>query len=176
LYNATVATTNHIKLSGERQRGAETMNSGLIREFRITMRKVQRSLGWLSKNDAACCGITVAQCHALLEIGSSDGIALNDLASALNLDTSTISRTIDNMVRDSLVERKANPDDRRYVDLSLTDTGQKIFDDINSTFDQFYADLFHSIPTEKHQQVIESIDLLAKALSQTKNNTCCKRS
>ena len=152
------------------------MNSGLIREFRNTMRQVQRSLGWLSKNDAACCGITVAQCHALLEIGSSDGIALNDLASALNLDTSTISRTIDNMVRDSLVERKANPDDRRYVDISLTDAGQKIFDEINCTFDQFYADIFNSIPAEKHQQVIESIDLLADALSNSKSDSCCRRS
>lgn len=151
------------------------MNSGLIREFRNTIRQVQRNLGSLSKNDAACCGITVAQCHALLEIGSSDRIALNDLASALNLDTSTISRTIDNMVRDGLVKRKANPDDRRYVDLSLTYAGQKIYDEINCTFDQFYADIFHSIPAEKHRQVVESINLLAGALSNTKSNSCCRR-
>ncbi len=152
------------------------MNAQVIREFRDKIRQMQRSLGWLSKNDAACCGITLAQCHALLEIGGSGGITMIDLASALNLDTSTISRTIDNMVRDGLVERKANPDDRRYVDISLTDAGQKIFDDINSTFDQFYTDIFHSIPAEKHRQVIESINLLADALSQTKSNTCCKRS
>ena len=152
------------------------MNSQVIREFRNKIRQMQRSLSWLSKSDAACCGITLAQCHALLEIGGSGGITLIDLASALNLDTSTISRTIDKMVRDGLVERNANPDDRRYVDISLTDAGQKIFDDINCTFDQFYADIFHSIPAEKHQQVIESINLLVDALSHTKSNTCCKRS
>jgi len=152
------------------------MNSKAIREFRNKMRQVQRSLGWLSKSDAACCGITVAQCHALLEIGSSGGITLIDLASALNLDTSTISRTIDNMVRGGLVERKANPDDRRYIDISLTDAGQKIFDEINCTFDQFYTDIFSSIPAEKHRQVIESINLLADALSHTNSNSCCKRS
>ncbi len=152
------------------------MNSQLIREFRNKMRQVQRNLGWLSKSDAACCGITVAQCHALLEIGGSGGITLIDLASALNLDTSTISRTIDNMVRDGLVERKANADDRRYIDISTTDAGQKIFDEINCTFDQFYADIFSSIPVEKHRQVFESINLLANAFSNTKSNTCCKRS
>ena len=152
------------------------MNSQLIREFRNKIRQVQRSLGWLSKSDAACCGITGAQCHTLLEIGSRGGIALIDLASALNLDTSTISRTIDNLAQDGLVERKANPDDRRYIDISLTEAGQKIFDEINCTYDQFYADIFQSIPPEKHRQVIESINLLADALSHTKSNTCCKRS
>ncbi len=152
------------------------MNAQVIREFRNKIRQMQRGLGWLSKSDAACCGITLAQCHALLEIGGSGGITLIALASALNLDTSTISRTIDNMVRDGLVERKANPDDRRYIDISTTDAGQKIFDEINCTFDQFYADIFSSIPVEKHRQVIESINLLADALSQTKSNTCCKRS
>ena len=152
------------------------MNAQLIQAFRDNMRQMQRSLGWLSKNDAACCGITVAQCHALLEIGGSGGTTLIDLASALSLDTSTISRTIDNMVRDGLVERKASADDRRYIDISLTDAGQKVFDEINCTFDQFYTDIFNSIPAEKHQQVIESINLLADALSNTKSDSCCRRS
>jgi DNA-binding MarR family transcriptional regulator len=152
------------------------MNERLIHEFRDKMRQVQRSLGWLSKSDAACCGITVAQCHALLEIGSHGGITLIDLASVLSLDTSTISRTIDNMARDGLVERKANPDDRRYIDISLTAAGRKVFDEINCTFNQFYTDVFQSIPTEKHRQVIESIHLLAEALPHTTSNLCCKRS
>jgi DNA-binding MarR family transcriptional regulator len=152
------------------------MNAQTIREFRNKMRQVQRSLGWLSKSDATCCGITVAQCHALLEIGSSGEITLINLASALNLDTSTISRTIDNMVRDGLVERKPNIEDRRYIDISLTNAGRKILDEINCTYNQFYTDIFQSIPPEKHGQVFESIHLLAEALAHTKSNSCFIRS
>ncbi len=144
-----------------------------IRRFRNNMRQLQRSLGWQAKSDAACCGVTVAQCHALLEIGCNSGITLIDLASALTLDTSTISRTIEGMVRDGLVKRKAQPDDRRYLSLTLTQKGQKTYNNINCTYDLYYKDIFADIPEEKHIEILENIQLLANALLEN-NNRCCR--
>ena len=146
-----------------------------IRLFREAMRKLQRSSSWQWKNDAACCGITAAQCHALLEIGKNSEITLVDLASILELDTSTLSRTIDNMVQANLVERKTNPEDRRYLSITLTKKGVEIFNDINYTFDQFYTDIFADIPLEKQAQIIESINMLANALTKSNNKTYCRK-
>ena len=146
-----------------------------IRLFREAIRKLQRSLSWQWKNDAACCGITVAQCHALLEIGKGSEITLVDLASILELDNSTLSRTIDGMVQAGLVERKTNPEDRRYLSITLTIKGEKIFGDINNTFDQFYIDVFAGIPPDKQAQIIESIDLLANALAMNDSAACCQK-
>ncbi len=150
------------------------MESIDIRHFREGLRQLQRNLGWLLKNDAACCGITVAQCHALLEIGKNDDITLVELASALGLDTSTLSRTIDGMVEAGIVERKAKPEDRRYLKIVTTRRGREILDEINCTFDTFYRKVFNSIPMEKHAQIIESINLLATTLADN-NNTCCRK-
>jgi len=144
-----------------------------IRRFRNNMRQLQRSLGWQAKSDAACCEVTVAQCHALLEIGGNSGITLIDLASALALDTSTISRTIESMVRDGLVERKAHPHDRRYIRLTLTKKGQKKYNEINRTYDLYYKDIFTGIPEEKQIEIVENIQLLANALWEN-NNRCCR--
>ncbi len=145
-----------------------------IRDFRELMRQLQRKLGWLAKSDAACCGITITQCHILLEVAKGGGLSLVDLAQNLGLDTSTISRTIDGMVKNGLVERKASSKDRRYLNITATAEGQSIFDGINFTFDQYYANIFAAIPAEKHEQIFESVSLLAEALAKADNNSCCR--
>lgn len=144
-----------------------------IRMFRDTLRLLQRSLGWQTKNDADCCGVTLAQCHVLLEIGNKKELSLVDLSSVLGLDPSTLSRTIDTMVAGELVDRSANPEDRRYVNLSLTGKGQEIYNLINHTFDQCYYSIFSRIPTEKQDQVMESINLLTRAVIESTKTTCC---
>ncbi len=135
-----------------------------LRHFRDLIRKLQRHLGGHWKSDAACCGITAAQCHTLMEVGDKGEISLVELASILELDTSTLSRTVEGMVQNGLVERRPNLDDRRYLNLTLTEQGQNAYDNINHIFDRYYSELFKKIPAEKHDQVIESIDLLNQAM------------
>ncbi len=146
-----------------------------IRHFREMMRRLQRSLSWQSKSDAACCGITVAQCHVLMEIGKVNEISIVDLASILGLDKSTLSRTIDGMVEINLVERVPNPEDRRYIKLTPTEQGENLFDSINSIFDQYYQDVFAAISPDKHQQVSESLSLLARAIAEKSSSECCRQ-
>ncbi len=145
-----------------------------IRYFREIMRRLQLNLSWQSKSDAACCGITMAQCHVLMEIGKVNEISTVDLASILGLDKSTLSRTIDGMVETGLVERIPNPGDRRYIKLTLTKEGKKLFDSINYTFDKYYQDVFASIPPDKHQQVTESLSMLASAIAEKSSSECCR--
>ncbi len=145
-----------------------------IRYFREIMRRLQRNLSWQSKSDAVCCGITLAQCHVLMEIGKVSEISIVDLASILGLDKSTLSRTIDGMVETGLVERLPNPEDRRFLKLTLTEEGKNLFDSINCTFDQYYKDVFAAIPSEKHQQVTESLSLLARAIAEKSSSECCR--
>jgi DNA-binding MarR family transcriptional regulator len=139
------------------------MDNGNIQYFREKLRQLERQLGWVLKNDVQCCGISMAQCHALIEIGKKDQISIVELAAILGLDTSTLSRTIDNMVKTDLVNRLLNPEDRRYVALTLTEKGRKTYDFIEKSSNTFVDMLFARIPPEKHSQVIESFQLLVDA-------------
>ncbi len=145
-----------------------------IRLFRETMRHLQRSLNWQWKSDAACCGINVAQCHALLEGGNRGEIAQVELSSILGLDTSTLSRTIEGMAQDGIVERKADPEDRRYINIVLAEQGKEVYGDINHTLDHYYAEIFADIPADKHKQIVESVNLLVSAISNPNSSKCCK--
>ncbi|HBF35883.1 MAG TPA: MarR family transcriptional regulator, partial [Firmicutes bacterium] len=69
--------------------------SDVLREI---VRILERKLGVLDDLQSSCCGVTFAQCHAIVEIGRARKISLNDLADILGLDKSTMSRTINNLV------------------------------------------------------------------------------
>ena len=141
--------------------------SNYLREL---IRVLVRNLGVLEKSDASCCKVTISQCHAIVEIGRVEEISLNELAELLTLDKSTISRTINKLVEDSLVIRELHPEDRRYVTIKLTDNGKKIFKNIEGTMGKYYKDIFMSIPENKREQILDSLRLLTEAVNE---NKCC---
>ncbi len=150
------------------------MDAGFVGLFREKVRQMERELGWSQKADVQCCGVTVAQCHALLEIGCRNEVSIVELAGVLGIDTSTLSRTIDAMVKSGLVNRLLNPQDRRYVSLTLTDQGKAVFHTIEDSFNTYVTRVFGFIPQELHAQVMESLVLLTSALEQCgRTYPCC---
>jgi DNA-binding MarR family transcriptional regulator len=141
------------------------------KKLRETIRLLERKLGMLDDLQSSCCGITFAQCHAIVEIGRVGTLSLNDLADILGLDKSTMSRTINNLVNDGLVFRDLDTEDRRFVRIGLTGSGQKIFEGIEETMRLYFDKVYGSLPENKREQVIESLDLLLHALSEYE---CCK--
>jgi DNA-binding MarR family transcriptional regulator len=141
--------------------------SGTLREL---IRILVRSLGMLEKSDASCCGVTITQCHAIVEIGRKGKISLVDLADLLDVDKSTMSRTVNNLVETGLALRDMDTENRRYVIIQLTEDGQTVFQSIEKSMETYYKDIFSSIPEDKRGQVLESLALLTEA---AKNSKCC---
>ncbi len=141
--------------------------SEILREL---IRILVRDLGVLEKSDASCCGVSLAQCHAIVEIGRKKKISLVDLASLLGLDKSTMSRTINNLVESDLVLRDLDMENRRYVIIQLTEKGSSVFRNIEESMDVYYKSIFNSIPENKRSQVLESLQILKDAVE---SNNCC---
>lgn len=142
------------------------------KNLRELIRILIRKLGLLEKGDASCCGVTIAQCHAIVEIGRAQKIALVDLAALLGLDKSTMSRTINNLVEAGFVMRDLDAENRRYVTIQLTDSGTRVFENIEESMGQYYKSIFRSIPEDKRAQVLQSLQLLTDAVKE--NNGCQK--
>lgn len=141
-----------------------------ISELRELTRQLIRNMSFMDKTEASCCGTTIGQCYAITEVGRVQEISLNELASSLNLDNSTMSRTINNLVDQQLVIREIDAEDRRYVKMKLTEKGLGIYNTIEKNMDMYYMALLMDIPEEKHAQMVESLTLLLEAM---KNNKCC---
>lgn len=141
--------------------------SGTLREL---VRVLVRHLGILEKSDANCCGVSLAQCHAIVEIGRKGTINLNDLAEILGVDKSTMSRTINNLVESGLAARALDDSDRRYVVIQLTESGQKFFENTETSMERYFEGVLERIPEGKRSQVLESLALLTDVVG---DGRCC---
>ena len=148
----------------------------LIREFRRDLRTLEREVVFSLSADAGCCGVTFAQCHLLMEVEQRTTTSITELASALQLDKSTLSRTVDAMVRAGLLNRESDPASRRQQVISLAESGRQKADSINAACDASYFRLFDFIPEAKREAVIASVGLLAEAMRQMRthpDSPCC---
>lgn len=139
-----------------------------MRGFRRAMRSLERETGMLLAGETACCSVTVAQCHLLLEMEARGTSNLQELADALALDKSTLSRTVDSLVREGWAERRADPSNRRKVSLSLTASGQEKCNQINAKCDDEYRSLLARIPADKHALILEAVGSIAHAMEEAR--------
>ena len=140
------------------------MEKQRVRSFRKLLRLFERLTANQIKLDSCCQGVTLAQCHTVLEIEDLGQATTVELSKRLGLDKSTLSRTIDGLVNTGLVERVAHPTDRRFNLLSLTTKGQEVADRINQSNDEFYSRVFEGIEGEHHDEVIDNFENLVWAI------------
>lgn len=148
------------------------MKKNRIRQFRKTLRRLERLID--SQQKFCCSGATLAQCHVLLEVEELGQSTTGQLAESLNLDKSTLSRTIDGLVNLRLLARLSNPQDRRTIPLSLTKQGEAICETINSASDVFYSQVLERIPGDLQPQVMESFDRLVQAFVEHERDPASK--
>ena len=146
------------------------MNTADGNDLREVVRVLVRNLGLLERSESSCCGVTLTQCHAIVEIGRSKGTNLNSLAELLNLDKSTMSRTIDNLVNQSIVLRQVHTENRRYIRIKLTEKGDEIFRGIEKSMEDYYKNIISLIPVDKKNQVLDSLQILTDIVNM---NKCC---
>jgi len=124
--------------------------------------------------DTGCCGVTLAQCHTLLELAASQ-LSLTGLAAALDLDPSTLSRTVDGLVRAGMVERAEDASDRRSLRLTLTAAGRAKVAFIDGVCNRYYADLLAGMSERDQRCVLRAVGLLAEHMRSLRGAPSCWR-
>jgi DNA-binding MarR family transcriptional regulator len=135
-----------------------------VREFRAILRSLVRALddSLQAKTDRS--GVTTAQCHLLLEIAERGEGSIGEYADRMALDQSTLSRTVDNLVKLGFVEREPDPDNRRRQLVDLSKTGKKKAESINALCDEEYGRVLARIPAAKCKSLLDGLGLLVSAL------------
>jgi DNA-binding MarR family transcriptional regulator len=152
------------------------MNTNKVKSLREKLRILEREAFGVFNIEKECCGLTISQCHTLIEIGNKGDISLIDLADSLNLDTSTLSRTIQGLVMIGLVRRTTNEKDRRYVTISLTNQGHEVYKRIEEAYNAFVGRIFDRIPGKKHDEILTSLEIFADAVKKVNDATgCCRK-
>jgi MarR family transcriptional regulator, transcriptional regulator for hemolysin len=81
----------------------------------------QRARGW---------GMTRAQCVILMRLHKQPGLCQNEMAAICEVEPITVARLIDRLEANGLVERRADPSDRRMHRLHLLPAAEPILAEI----------------------------------------------
>lgn len=135
---------------------------GFIRAFQLAER-----------GEITCCGVTLSQCWTLSVLHDSRPLPMSELSQRLGIAQSTATRVVENLVRDGLLERTRDEDDRRVVLIGLTGAGREIAQRLQCTYNNILGSVLGSIPPEKREQVTESLQILLGAVNQLTGGCCC---
>ncbi len=98
------------------------------REFAFTIMDVARLLKTYADQRARQFGISRAQWAVLIRIDRSEGLKQTELADMLDLQPITLTRLLDRLAENGLIERRSDPNDRRANRLYLMPAAKPLLD------------------------------------------------
>ena len=112
---------------------------------------------------SSCWRLAILLLHVIFVV-SQRPHSLTSLAEALDLDKSTLSRTVESMVKAGLCERTTVAGDRRSVRLALSPLGRSKVDSINRMCDEYYGEVLGQLGDSVQRQVTRSVGILAESM------------
>jgi len=99
-----------------------------IRELAFTLNDVVRLLRTCADQKAAQFDMSRAKWAVLAQLDHFEGLKQTELADALDLQPITLTRLLDGLCENGLIERRQDPDDRRVKRLFLTPAARPLLE------------------------------------------------
>ncbi|MBW8784352.1 MAG: MarR family transcriptional regulator [Novosphingobium sp.] len=110
-------------------------------------------------------GVTRPQWQVLTLLSRNLGINQGRLAELLEVEPITLGRMIDRLQDGDLVERRADPADRRAWRLFLTDKGNALIEQLMPFADETLAEALDGIDPPAQQRLMAMLDRIRSNLS-----------
>jgi len=116
---------------------------------------------------AAGLGVTSAQWRALAWLSHEPRLKQVELAERLDVEPITAGRIVDRLEEAGLVERKADPVDRRAWRLVVTDKAQPIIERLTDLAEDMAGDIFVGLETEELEAVRAMLSRVRENIGRT---------
>lgn len=110
-------------------------------------------------------GVSTPRSKVLFEVSRRGPVRLTDLARAVGITQGTASTLIDALVREGLIDRRADDSDRRVTLLQTTATGQRQAESWAAAYSGAAHDVFDVLSAADQHRLTELLNHLADSLS-----------
>ena len=93
-----------------------------------------------------------------------NGVTLKELAEAMKLAPATVSELVESLVKKNFLQRVQNPEDRRAVQITLTDHGQMLLDECLKAVDSLCEKLLAGLPPSERTAMLNSLTKITSKL------------
>jgi MarR family transcriptional regulator for hemolysin len=129
----------------------------LNRDFAFILNDVARLLRTYADYKAAQFGITRAQWAVLVRLDRSEGLKQSELADSLDLQPITLTRLLDKLSDSGLIERRADPTDRRAKRLFLTPAARPLLERLGVLGEETMAATLTGVERESVEQMVSKL-------------------
>ena len=93
-----------------------------------------------------------------------NGITLKELAESMKLAPATVSELVESLVKKNFLQRIQNPEDRRAVQITLTDHGQTLLDQCIKCVDSLCEKLLADLSVSERTAMLNSLSKITSKL------------
>jgi MarR family transcriptional regulator, transcriptional regulator for hemolysin len=138
----------------------------LNREFAFSINDVARMLRTYVDQQANQFGITRAQWVILVRLDRFEGLKQSEIAEMLDLQPITLTRLLDRLCASGLIERRADPNDRRAKRLFLTAAGRALLERVGEFDDRLLATALAGVERETIEKMVSQLATMKENLRQ----------
>jgi MarR family transcriptional regulator for hemolysin len=142
------------------------VNFPLERDFAFLISDVARLLRTRADQKARQFGMTRAQWAVLFRVERAEGLKQFELAELLDLQPITLTRLIDRLCDNGLLERRNDPNDRRAKRLFLTPAARPVLDQLNTIASEMMVDALAGIDRSVAEDMVSHLAVIKENLRQ----------
>lgn len=134
------------------------------REIAFTIMDVARLLKTYADQRARQYGMTRAQWAVLFRLDRSEGLKQSELAELLDLQPITLTRLLDRLAGNGLIERRADPNDRRANRLFLTPAARPLLERLSTLGEAMMDTVLAGLDANSVERLLADLDTLRENL------------
>ena len=144
----------------------------LIQQVIELQRKVNRMLRRQVPDAWMELSLTLAQLKSLFFISSEGNTNVRKLAAALSVTSANVTGIVDRLVKQGLVTRRENPEDRRMLLLQVTDKGRTLITDLRERQTSRLSEILDYLGPDELSTLAQGLLSLLKACELYQKGTC----
>lgn len=132
----------------------------LEREFAFQIMDVARLLKTYADQRARQFGISKAQWAVLVRIDRFEGLKQSELADMLDLQPISLTRVLDRLADNGLIERRADPNDRRANRLHLKPAARPLLDQLATLATDMMSTVLEGLDAKTIERMLRDLGLV----------------
>jgi MarR family transcriptional regulator for hemolysin len=127
------------------------------REIAFMIKDVSRMLGTYADQQGRVLGISRAQWTVLVRLERTEGLKQSELAEILDLQPISLTRLLDRLDENGLIERRADPNDRRVNRLYLKPAARPVLEQLAVLSESLMATVLEGIEPESMERMLRDL-------------------
>jgi MarR family transcriptional regulator for hemolysin len=132
----------------------------VTREIAVNLMDVARMLRTFADQRARQFGISRAQWVVLIRLDRSEGLKQSELAEILDLQPISLTRLLDRLAENGLIERRADPNDRRANRLYLTPAARPLLTQLTKLGNDMMDTVLNGLDSKANDQLLRGLTLM----------------